>query len=253
MFFGEKFLETKLYPYERIDDLQLNGLRLIQNTESFCFGVDAVLLADFADIKENARVIDLGTGTGIIPILLAGKTSAKEIIGIEIQKEMAAMAKRSVALNSLEERVIIHEADIKECVALLGKSEFDVVVSNPPYMNSGGGIVNPKSTKAVSRHEILCTLEDVIVAAAGLLKPAGQLAMVHRPDRIVDILCLMRQYKLEPKYLRFIHPYPGKKPNLILVKCIKNAKAQLKMLPPLYVFNNDGKYSEEIDKIYCRN
>lgn len=246
-------METKLYPNERIDDLQLNGLRLIQNTESFCFGVDAVLLADFADIKENARVVDLGTGTGIIPILLAGKTSAKEIIGIEIQKEMAAMAKRSVSLNYLEERIIIHEADIKECISLLGKGKYDVVVSNPPYMNSGGGIVNSKDTKAISRHEILCTLEDVIGAAAGLLKPAGQFAMVHRPERIVDILCLMRQYKLEPKFLRFVHPYPDKKANLILVKGVKNARTQLKMLPPLYVFNKDGKYSEEIDKIYGRN
>jgi len=245
-------LYTEINPNERIDDLQFKGLKLIQNTEGFCFGVDAVLLSDFADVKDNARVVDLGTGTGIIPVLLAGKTNAKEIIGVEIQKDIAEMAKRSVALNSLMDRVSILEGDIKNSVSLLGKSTFDVVVSNPPYMNSGGGIVNPKDTKAISRHEILCTLEDVICAASGLLQPSGQFAMVHRPERIVDILCLMRNYKLEPKFLRFVHPSPNKKANLILVKGIRGGKPQLKMMPPLYVFDNDGKYTKEIDEIYDR-
>lgn len=245
-------MDIEINSNERIDDLQLKGLKLIQNTEGFCFGVDAVLLADFADVKDAARVADLGTGTGIIPVLLAGKTNAKEIIGIEIQKNIAGMAKRSIALNSLETKVSILEADIKNAVAILGKSMFDVVVSNPPYMNSGGGLVNPKDTKAISRHEILCSLEDVVCAASGLLKPGGQFAMVHRPERIVDILCLMRNYKLEPKYMRFVHPYPDKKANLLLVKGMKGGRPQLKMLPPLYVFERDGKYSREIDEIYGR-
>lgn len=245
-------MDFKIYPDERIDDLQLNGLRLIQKIEGFCFGLDAVLLSDFAEVKPNARVADLGTGTGIIPILLAGKTKAKEIVGIEIQSDMAEMAKRSVTLNSLEDRVNIYEADIRECVSFLGNGTFDVVVSNPPYMNWGGGIVNPKDTKAIARHEMLCTLEDVIKTAANLLKPGGQFAMVHRPERIVDILCLLRQYRIEPKFLRFVHPYSHKKANLILVRAFKHAGVHLKMLPPLYIFNEEGKYSEEIDKIYNR-
>lgn len=250
---GEKSLNIEVLQNERIDDLQLKGLRLIQNKEGFCFGVDAVLLANFADVRDNARVVDLGTGTGIIPILLAGKTEAKEIIGLEIQRDMALMAQRSVKLNTLEGRVTIMEGDIKQSISLLGKGNYDVVVSNPPYMNSGGGLVNPKDTKAISRHEILCTLEDVIASGAALLKPSGQFAMVHRPERIVDILCLMRQYKLEPKYLRFVHPYPHKKANMILVKGVKGGRAHLKMLPPLYVFDKDGQYSEEIDNIYGRD
>lgn len=245
-------MNIEIYPNERIDDLQLNGLRLIQNKEGFCFGVDAVLLANFPDVKDNAEIVDLGTGTGIIPIILSGKTGAKKIIGLEIQKDMAEMAQRSVKLNSLEDRVTIMEGDIKNSVSLLGRGKYDVVVSNPPYMNSGGGLVNPKDTKAISRHEILCTLEDVIAAGTALLKPAGQFAMVHRPERIVDILCLMRQYKLEPKYLRLVHPYPDKKANMILVKGVKGGRAHLKMLPPLYVFNKDGQYTEEIDNIYGR-
>ncbi|MCX7708863.1 MAG: tRNA1(Val) (adenine(37)-N6)-methyltransferase [Clostridia bacterium] len=246
-------MEIKLYDNERIDDLQYKGLRIIQKTDGFCFGVDAVLLANFAEVKNGDRVIDLGTGTGIIPLLLAGKTQAKEITGLEIQTEMAEMAARSIRLNDLEDKVRIVCGDIKRSVEEFGPSSFNSVVTNPPYMNHGGGLVNPSDMKAISRHEILCTLEDVIRSSSKLLVPGGQLAMVHRPERLVDILCLMRRYQIEPKYLRFVHPSPYKKPNLILIRGSRGGNPQLKMLDPLYVYDEKGNYSEEINRIYCRD
>lgn len=245
-------MKVDILENERIDDLQLKGLKIIQKTVGFCFGVDAVLLSSFVDVKKGTKVLDLGTGTGIIPILLAGKTLAEYIVGLEIQSSMAQMAKRSICLNSLEDRLDIVEGDIKECNKIFGKGTFDVVVSNPPYMNNGGGLVNPTDMKAISRHEILCSLKDVIKAASDSLKVGGQFAMVHRPERLVDIMCLMREYKIEPKYLRFVHPYPNKKPNMVLVKGTRCGNAQLKIMEPLYVFDENGKYSNEIDEIYGR-
>jgi len=245
-------LEVKLNENERIDDLQCKGLKIIQKKAGFCFGLDAVLLANFADIKKGDTVIDLGTGTGIIAILIAGKTEAKSIIGLEIQEEMAEMAQRSVKLNNLEDRVKIVCGDIKNSVEMFGASKFDVVVTNPPYMNQGGGLLNISDTKAISRHEIKCTLEDVIKASSKLLVPGGQFAMVHRPDRLVDIIWLMRKYSIEPKYLQFVHPYPRKKANLILIKGARQGRVQLKMLEPLYVYDENGNYSKEIDNIYGR-
>jgi tRNA1Val (adenine37-N6)-methyltransferase len=245
-------MRVELKANERIDDLQYKGLRLIQKKDGFCFGVDAVLLANFADVKKGGSVIDLGTGTGVIPILIAGKTQAKTIVGLEIQREMAEMADRSVKLNSLEERVKIVCGDIKDAVENFGPSNFNVVVVNPPYMNKGGGLVNPSDVKAISRHEILCTLEDIIKAGSRLVVPGGQMAMVHRPERLVDIIFLMRNYKIEPKYLRFVHPSPYKKANLLLIKGSRNGNPQLKILEPLYIYDENGNYSEEINRIYCR-
>ncbi|OPX45823.1 tRNA1(Val) (adenine(37)-N6)-methyltransferase [Ruminiclostridium hungatei] len=237
---------------ERIDDLQLNGLKLIQDPEAFCFGVDAVLLSDFADVKKGHRVLDIGTGTGIIPILLAGKTQAAAVVGLEIQETVAEMASRSVSLNGLEDRVEILCGDVREYSRYFGKSSFDVVVSNPPYTNKGCGLVNPHDSKAVSRHEILCTLEDVVGAAGALLAPGGQLAMVHRPERLADIVCCMRNCGIEPKYLRMVHPKPFKKPSMILIKGSRGGKPELKVMEPLYVYNADGTYSHEINRIYGR-
>lgn len=245
-------MDVELLSGERIDDLQYKGLQLIQKQEGFRFGVDAVLLANFADVRRGDRVIDLGTGTGIIAVLLAGKTQAGSVTGLEIQPEMAEMASRSIALNKLEDRVRIINGDIKNAVKEFGASSFQVVVTNPPYIDKGCGLLNPLSTKAVSRHEILCSLEDVIAASGKLLAPGGQLAMVHRPERLVDIFCLMRNHSIEPKYIRFVHPYPGKAPNLVLVKGTRGGNRQMKVLDPLYVYNNDGSYSDEINKIYCR-
>ena len=245
-------MDIKLKENERVDDLQYKGLKLIQKKDGFCFGLDAVLLANFVDIKKNSVVIDLGTGTGIIPILIAGKTNAKSVTGLEIQEEMAEMAQRSIEMNGFIERVKIVHGDIKKSVEYFGASSFDAVVSNPPYMCHGGGLLNESDTKAISRHEILCTLEDVIGVSSKLLVPGGQFAMVHRPDRLVDIVWLMRKYSLEPKYIRFVHPSPYKKPNLLLIKGTRQGRPQLKMMDPLYVYDENGKFSKEINQIYSR-
>ena len=242
----------QLKEWERIDDLQYKGLNIIQDTRGFCFGTDAVLLANFAEIKKGHSVIDLGTGTGIIPILIAGKTLADHIVGLEIQPHMAEMAVRSVMLNDLQHKIKIIEGDLRKSIDLFGAGAFDAVTCNPPYMHAGAGLLNPESTKAISRHEIKCTLEDVVRVSGKLLKVGGKFAMVHRPERLVDILWLMRHYKLEPKRIRLVHPSPGKKANLVLVEGLKNGGAYLKMLEPLYIRNTDGQYSEEINKIYGR-
>ena len=245
-------LNVQILENEKIDDLQCKGLKIIQKNKAFRFGLDAVLLANFADIKKGNSVIDMGTGTGIISILLAGKSEAGFIVGLEIQEEIAEMADRSIKMNGLEDKVKIVCGDIKESVRLFGTSCFDVVVSNPPYMNQGGGIINMSDTKAIARHEILCSLEDVIKSASKLLVPRGHFAMVHRPDRLADIIWLMRKYSIEPKYIRFVHPSPYKKPNLILIKGSKQGRPQLKMMAPLYVYDEDGNYSKEINEIYSR-
>ena len=246
-------IDIPLNEWERVDDLQYKGLRLIQDTKGFCFGVDAVLLANFAEIKKGQSVLDMGTGTGIIPILIAGKTQAGKVTGLEIQGHMAEMASRSVRLNHLEERVAIIHGDLKSGVELFGADSFDVVTCNPPYMNPGGGLVNPEDAKAISRHEIKCTLEDVITVGSKLLKHGGKLNIVHRPERLVDIFCLMRANRIEPKRLRMVHPSPGKKANIILVEGAKYGNPQLKTLEPLYVYNENGQYSDEINKIYNRD
>lgn len=246
-------MEVQIKQNERIDDLQYKGLKIIQNTEGFCFGVDAVLLANFAEIKKGQRVIDLGTGTGIIPILIAGKTQAREIVGMEIQNEVAEMAGRSILLNDIESRVKIVNNDLKESVDLFGRESFDVVTTNPPYKHSGSGIINPEDIRAISRHEIKCTLEDVISISSKLLKNGGRMFMVHRPERIVDIIYLMRSYRIEPKRLRFVHPYPGKKPNLLLIEGLKYGNAFLNFMDPLYVYDGQGNYTKEINEIYGRD
>lgn len=245
-------LDVKLLDNERIDDLQYKGLKLIQKKDGFCFGIDAVLLANFADVKKGADVIDLGAGTGIISVLLAGKTEAKAITGLEIQPDMAEMADRSVKMNGLQERVKIICGDLNDGIQYFGPSSCDVVVTNPPYMNNGGGLVNPSDSIAVARHEIMCTLEDVIRVSSKLLKPGGQFAMVHRPDRLADIVFLMRSYRIEPKFIRFVHPSPYKKANILLIKGARGGKPQLKMMEPLYVYDENGNYSKEINEIYNR-
>ncbi|MBS4537928.1 tRNA1(Val) (adenine(37)-N6)-methyltransferase [Clostridium sp. D2Q-11] len=235
---------------ERIDDLQLKGLKIIQNPEGFCFGIDAVLLANFCDVKPNSTIVDLGTGTGIIPLILYGKNKINKIYGIEIQEQVANMAKRSMELNNLDEKIDILNIDLKNVEEVIEVNSIDVVVSNPPYMDTGTGKVNPSDKKAISRHEIMCELEDVIEKAKRLLKHNGRFYMVHRPNRLTDILYYLRKHKLEPKTLRFIHPKASKSPNLVLIKAIKAAKPELKIDPPLYVYDELGQYTDEIHNIY---
>lgn len=242
-------MEIPLKETERIDDLQLKGLKLIQDKNGFCFGVDAVLLANFAKVKKGSNVADLGTGTGIIPILIAGKSEAKNIVGVEIQEDVYEMATRSVKLNSLEDRVKIINTDIKTVDKELEINNYHVVTSNPPYMHADG-IKNPNDKKAISRHEVKCNLEDVIKAASRLVMPRGKFFMIHRPTRLVDIITLGRKYRLEPKVIQFVHPKPKKAPNLVLVEFVKDGKPELKILDPLYVYGEDGEYTKELKDIY---
>lgn len=236
---------------ERIDDLEFKGLKIIQNEKGFCFGMDSVLLSDFAkNMKNNSTVLDLGTGTGIIPILLCGKTNLKKIIGIEIQQDVANMAKRSSQLNNLQDRFEVVNTNIIDLKNIYEKQSFDVIVTNPPYKKENTGITNENEAKLISRHEITANLEDFISISKDLLKDKGEFYMVHRPERLVDILSLMRKYKIEPKILKFVSPNKNKEPNLILIKGIKNANSFLRVEKNLYVYNEDGKYTNEILKIY---
>lgn len=236
---------------ERIDDLEYKGLKIIQNTEGFCFGIDSVLLSDFAkDIKRDSKVIDLGTGTGIIGILLCAKTEISQMIGVEIQKEVYDMAKRNIKLNKLEEKFTLMNINIKELEGRQEIGKFDAVVTNPPYKKENTGIQNENEKKLISRHEITANLEDFIKISALLLKDKKDLYMVHRPDRLVDIIELLRKYKLEPKKLKLVYPKPEKEPNLLLIKATKNAKPFLKVEKPLYVYKKNGEYTDEILKIY---
>ncbi|WAW15832.1 tRNA1(Val) (adenine(37)-N6)-methyltransferase [Peptostreptococcus equinus] len=243
-------MDKYLKENERIDDLQFNELKIIQNPNGFCFGIDAVLLANFVKVKQKHKMVDLGTGTGIIPILVSGKSRVSEIIGVEIQDEVADMAKRSVELNRLQDRIKIENIDMRQICSIIGKNSYDVVTSNPPYMHSNG-MINPNDKKAISRHGIMCDLEDVIKIAADLLKPNGKFFMVNRSQRLVDIIDFGRKYKLEAKVMRFIHSKVGKSPKLVLVEFVKYAKPELKILNPLYVYKEDGTYTEELLSIYA--
>jgi tRNA1Val (adenine37-N6)-methyltransferase len=238
---------------EQIDDLQYKGYKLIQKKDGFKFGLDAVILSNFSDVKKNSRVIDLGTGTGIIAVLTAIKSQAKSVFGLEIQEELAMMAERSVQLNNLTNKITIVRGDIKEASSIFGCSEFDEVISNPPYISYGKGLLNPNDTKALSRHEIMCTLEDVVREASKLLSPGGRFSMVHKPSRLAEIIYIMKQYKIEPKIMRLVQPYFGRRPNLVLIKGIKGSNQEINVLEPLIIFDEHGKYTEEIDKIYSRN
>lgn len=235
---------------ERIDDLQRNGYRIIQKKNGFCFGMDAVLLSGFARVKEGEAAVDLGTGTGIIPILLEAKTKGKHFTGLEIQEEVAEMAARSVVLNGLEERVTIIRGDIKEASQIFGRASFDVVTSNPPYMNDQHGLKNPQEMKAISRHEVLCTLDDVCREAAALLKPGGRFYMVHRPHRLAEIISTLKEYKLEPKRMKLVHPFIDKDANMVLIEAVRGGKSMIKVEAPIIVYREYGIYTDEIYTIY---
>ena len=237
-------------PGERLDDLQRDGLRIIQNPSWFCFGMDAVLLSGFAKAKRGDQVLDIGTGTGIIPILMAAKTKAAHLTGLEIQHESADMAMRSVQFNHLEERITIVQGDVREAGTYFAPASFDVVTSNPPYMIAQHGQTNPDSAKMIARHEICCTLEDVVSQTAKLLKNSGRFYMVHRPFRLAEIFNMLIRYKLEPKRMQMVYPYIDKEPNMVLIEAMKGGKSRITCEPPMIVYEKPGVYTQKIYEIY---
>lgn len=235
---------------ERVDDLQRNGYRILQKKNGFCFGMDAVLLSGFARVQASERALDLGTGTGIIPILLSAKTEGDSFTGLEIQEEFAEMAGRSVRLNGLADRVKIVQGDIREASRLFGKASFDVVTSNPPYMNDAHGLKNPDLPKAIARHEVLCTLADLVRETSFLLKPGGRFYLVHRPHRLVEIIAVLREYKLEPKRMKMVHPFIDKEANMVLIEAFRGGRTMMKVEAPIIVYQEPGVYTSEIYDIY---
>lgn len=244
-------MDIEIKENERIDDLEYKGLKIIQNTEGFCFGIDAVLLSDFAkEIKNNSKVLDLGTGTGILSILLSGKTNLNKIYGIEIQEEVANMAQRSVQLNNLENKIEIINKNIKDLENIFEKNSFDAIVTNPPYKKINTGEKNEKENKLISRHEVTASLDDFIKISFNLLKDKGFFYMVHRPERLAEIIYKLKQNKLEPKIIKFVYSNVKSEPKLVLIKSVKNAKEFLKIEKPLFIYNKYGNYTDEILKIY---
>ncbi len=231
---------------ERLDDLQINGYEIIQHPGKFCFGMDAVLLSNFARVKKGECALDLGTGTGIIPILLTAKTDGERFVGLEIQDESADMARRSVEHNHLEERVKIVNGDIKEASSIFGSASFDVITTNPPYMIGQHGIANTSDSKAIARHEVLCTLDDIMRESAKILRPGGRFYMVHRPFRLAEILSKMVQVGIEPKRMRMVHPFIDKEPNMVLIEGKRGGNSRMTVEPPLIVYKEQGVYSEEL-------
>ena len=243
-------MEIELKPGERLDELQRNGYRIIQDPGRFCFGMDAVLLAGFAKVKPGERVVDLGTGTGIIPILLEARTKGASFTGLEIQAESADMARRSVLLNDLQDRVHIVDGDIKEAVQIFGAASCHVVTSNPPYMTENHGLQNPDQPKAIARHEVLCTLHDVVSQAAGLLMPGGRFYMVHRPFRLAEIMTELCGCGLEPKRMRLAYPFIDREPNMVFIEAVKGGKSRITVEKPLIIYKEPGKYTDEIYEVY---
>lgn len=242
--------EISLKEKERLDELQRNGYQIIQNPDKFCFGMDAVLLSGFVSVKPEGTVLDLGTGTGIIPILLEAKTPASHLTGLEIQEESADMARRSVALNGLSEKIDIVTGDIRRADSFFPSASFDVITSNPPYMIGEHGLQNPDGPKAIARHEVLCTLEDVVSQAAKLLKTGGHFFMVHRPFRLAEIITVMAKYRLEPKRMQLVYPFVNKEPNMVLIEGVRGGKPRMTVEKPLIIFKEPGVYMPEIRDIY---
>ena len=252
--FEEKLSKAKaeglIRPGERLDDLQRNGLVIVQDPGRFCFGMDAVLLSDFARAAAGEKVLDLGTGTGILPLLMSAKTDAAHFDALEIQHESAEMAARSVRLNALTDRITIIEGDLREAGALFTPASYDVITCNPPYLKAGAGAVNPADAKAIARHEILCTFADVARAGAALLKTGGRLDLVHRPDRLPEIMRELASCGLEPKRLRICYPRADRKPDLVLLECVRGGREGLSVEKPCIIWKEDGTYTDEIRELY---
>lgn len=238
---------------ESVDELQINNLKIIQKNNGFKFGTDAVLLSDFAKTVPSLKTLDLCTGTGIIPILLSAKTETPHFSAIEIQIEIADMAKRSVEMNGLEKRISVICEDLRNSIKIYGKRQFDLITCNPPYLRAGSAILNINDSKIISRHEVMCTLEDIIQASSKLLSLSGHLVMIHRPSRLSDLIFLMRKYDIEPKRIRFIHNTAKNPPMLFLVDGLYKGKSDVNILPPLILYNEDGTETDELKKIYQRS
>ncbi len=237
-------------PGERLDDLQIKGYQVLQKTDGFCFGMDAVLLSDYARIRKNAVVMDLCSGTGVIPILLEAKYPLESVTGLEIQETYVEMALRSIAMNGQEKKVRMVQGDVRKVRDTYPQDSFDYVTCNPPYVTGDHGLTNLSYDIAVARHEILCSLEDVVRSSAWLLKHGGHLVMVHRPYRLAEIIYTLKQYKLEPKRMRLVYPYQDKEPNMVLIDAVKGGRQRITVDPPLVVYNKDGSYTQEIYRIY---
>ncbi|MCF2679144.1 tRNA1(Val) (adenine(37)-N6)-methyltransferase [Faecalicatena contorta] len=237
-------------PGERLDDLQIKGYEIIQKPGRFCFGMDAVLLSSYAKVKKNEKALDLGTGTGILPILLEAKNEGEHYTGLEIQEESADMARRSVMHNHLEDKIDIVTGDIKEAGAIFGAASFHVITTNPPYMIGEHGLKNDNEALYIARHEALCTLDDVLRESARLLRPKGRFYMVHRPFRLPEILAKMTQYGIEPKRMRLVHPYIDKEPNMVLVEGMRGGRPRMQVEPPLVVYEKEGRYTQELLEMY---
>ena len=242
--------EEILHEGERLDELNRNNLMIIQDPSRFCFGMDAVLLSGFVKVKAGEKAIDLGTGNGIIPILLSAKTEGEHFTGLEIQPENVDIASRSVKYNHLEEKIDIVEGDIVTASQIFGKSFFDVVTSNPPYMIGQHGLTNPDSAKAIARHEVKCTFEDVARETAVLLKPGGRFYLVHRPFRLAELIVTLTKYKLETKRMKMVHPFVNKEPNMVLLECVRGGNSRMTVEAPLIVYKEPGVYTDEIYTIY---
>ena len=237
---------------ETLDDLQLKDICIIQKREGFRFGIDAVLLANFANVKKKHKVMDLCTGTGIVPFIIKGKKEPEKIVGLEIQNKFVEMANRSIKINGFNDTMEFLHGDLKDRELLKSIGRFDVVTVNPPYKLEKSGIVNPNDKYAIARHEVMCNLDNVIEACRIVLKDNGRLYMVHRPERLADIFCIMRKYKIEPKRVQMVHPNTKKPANILLVEGQRDGGAYLKWEPPIYVYNDDGRFSKEINEIYGR-
>lgn len=235
---------------ERLDELHRNGYYIIQDPKRFCFGMDAVLLSGFVKVKKGERAIDLGTGTGIIPILMEAKTEGEDFTALEIQEESADMARRSVLYNHLEDKIKVVTGDIREATKLFGASSFDVVTTNPPYMIGDHGLASTSDAKAIARHEVLCMLDDILRESAKILRPGGRFYMVHRPFRLAEIFSKMVEYRIEPKRMKLVYPYVDKEPNMVLIEGLRGGKSRLTVEKPLIVYKEPGVYTDEIYDIY---